>query len=310
MASADESSCRNPRVGAPRNALAALLAVALMALSCGGRPPTAPPVTPPVTPPVNTLPVIDSIVVQGTRPKEPPAFADLGENVPIAAKVHDDETPADQLDYQWSATAGAFTGSGASVVWQAPATGTAVTLTITLKVVEKYGIPGQAPAFQHDVTGTATLSLHDSIGEVGRMAREFLQEFSDTNNKNVDSIMRNFGGAGTCPDPSLVQDERDDVIRNYTYYRMINYRVDPPRVSVNFGASCSTVHGPRQSDACALVGVMWDSIDTRDNSRIPNAGDDQISASYATRDARWWLCSSDYDGHLASHPSVAFRYPR
>src|SRR5205823_9001586 len=110
------------------------------------------------TPPANNLPVIDSITIQGTRPKEPANFADLAESVPIVAKVHDDETAVDQLEYQWTATTGTFTGTGASVVWLAPASATTpLDVIITLKVIEKYGFPGVAPAYSHDVSATATL---------------------------------------------------------------------------------------------------------------------------------------------------------
>ncbi len=77
--------------------------------------------------------------------------------------------------YQWSATAGTFSGSGRNVTWTAPdAATTPGIVTITLKVVENYGHPGQAKIFAHDVSGTQTISLHDSVKEVGDMARQFL----------------------------------------------------------------------------------------------------------------------------------------
>src|SRR4051794_38394710 len=127
--------------------------------SCGGHPPTQP--TPSdggsnggpnqQPPPQNNLPVIDSITIQGTRPKEPAGFADMSESVDVTATVHDDETPADQLQYDWSATAGTFTGTGAKVTWTAPAElpGSASgTVTITLKVTEKYRQPGGPLAFE------------------------------------------------------------------------------------------------------------------------------------------------------------------
>ena len=285
-----------------------LLPVGLAIVAACGSSPTKPtPPTPPVTPPVNALPVIDSIGVQGSRAKEPSNFADVNESVAVTAKVHDDETAADQLQYGWTATAGTFTGTGAAVTWVAPATVPSPgPVTITLKVTEKYGTGN---AFEHSVEGSATLSLHDSVAEVGTMSRQFLLDFSDTTIKDADYIMRNFKAAA-CPEPSRVSDERDDVIKNYTYYRMISFRVDQPAVTVNFGSTCSSNHGPRKGDGCAAVGVMWDSIDTRDNSRTPNAGTDFLAAVYAATDARWWLCASDYAGHLASNPAVAFRYPR
>ena len=280
------------------------MATAIILASCGGGAPTSP--APGgggnggggITPPPNNLPVIEAITVQGTRPKEPANFADRGETIAVSAKVTDAETPVDQLLFVWTATTGTFSGTGSSVTWQAPATSAATTAanaTLTLTVIEKFGNPGGPLSFEHSAAQTATVSLHDSVGEVGTMARQFLLDFSDTNLKDADHIMRNFS-ALACPDPRDVQAERDDVVRNYTFFRMVSFRVDQPGVTINFGGSCSSVHGARRGDACAKVPVMWDSIDTRDNSRTPNAGVDQISAAYSPRDSRWWLCASDYDG--------------
>jgi hypothetical protein len=248
------------------------------------------------TPPPNTLPVIDSITIQGTRSKEPPNFADAAEAVPVSAKVHDDETAVERLGYAWTATTGTFTGSGANVTWVAPAAVDApADVTITLTVTEEYGNPGGPLSFTHTVTKTATLSLHDSIREVGGMARQFLLDFSDTNIKNADLIMRNFGSAGTCPDPGEVTSERGDVVRNYTFFNMIRFTVGAPNVTVNFGGLCP-FRGKR-GDACAVVPVLWDSVDLRISVRSASSGNDIVAAAYSGRDSRWFLCASDYDGH-------------
>ena len=245
--------------------------------------------------PQNNLPTIDSITIQGTRSKEPANFADTGEAVPVSAKVRDDETAIDQLVYTWTATAGTFTGTGASVTWTAPTSvPSAVDVTITLTVTEKYGNPGGPLSFEQSVKATSTLSLHDSVQEVGGMSRQFLLDFSDTKIKDADYIMRNFGGAATCPDPKEVQSERDDVIRNFTFFNIVNSRVDPPSVTVNFGGACP-FRGKR-GDACAVVGVLWDSIDTRTNVRGTTTGNDTVAAAYSVKDSRWWLCASDYQG--------------
>lgn len=276
----------------------AFLAVSLLgclAAACGGSPPTTPnPPGPNPNPPANAVPSIDGITVQGRLPRQPARFADLRETVDVTAAVTDAETPVAELTYQWTATAGTFSGTGRAVTWTAPDTATTPgTVTLTLKVVENYGHPGQPKTFTHEVTRTQTLALHDSRKEVGDMAFRFLTEFSKPQtNRDWQDIMRDFK-ASACPRPDLVDAERDDVVRHYTYFQMITYRVETPSVSVGFGNGCA--FRARPGDACATVPVAWDSIDTRTNTRGATAGLDYIAAAYSTADSRWWLCSSDYD---------------
>jgi len=265
--------------------------------ACGGTP-TQPPVTPPVTPPPqNALPSISSITVQGRRPKQPPRFADAREVIDVSAAVSDAETPVDELTYEWTAPVGTFSGTGRNVTWTAPETVSAPTdVTITLKVVEQYGHPGQPKNFAQNVSSTQTLSLHDSVKEVGDYSREFLIDFSTTsipaayNASNYwQYIMRNFKAAA-CPRPDEIEEEKKDVIHHYTFFNMQNYEISPAAVSVRFGGSCP--YAGKLGDACAAVPVYWDSIDTRNNSRGPTRGVDHISAAYSVADSRWWLCSS------------------
>jgi hypothetical protein len=280
---------------------AAVVAAALVVAACGGSP-SAP--TPPsgngggvVAPPANNPPSIQSIVVQGTRAKEPASFADVGEVVPVSATVKDDETPVGQLQYNWSATAGTFSGTGASVTWQAPATATApVAVTLTLEVVERYGT---APnTFEHRVSATSKVSLHDSIKEVGDMARQFLLDFSDSSIRNVDYIMRNFGSANTCPDVREVNNERADVSADRDKYQIVNSRIGAARVTVNFGGTCP--YRSKKGDACAVVPSYWQSRDLSTNAVGAVEGDDIVASSYSPTDSRWWLCASDYDGRSVS----------
>src|SRR5450830_1397731 len=258
-------------------------------VACGGTPVTPTPGGggPPggggnPQPPANDLPVIDSISIQGARsPKEPASFADLGESVAVTAKVHDAETPADQLDYQWSAPVGTFTGTGASVVWQAPATAatTPADVTITLKVVEHYGNPG-GPVFSHDVSGTATVSLHDSVGEVGGMARQFLLDFSDSSITDVSYIMRNF-------DPSCkpAQDEAQQVADNRRQLWIVRSIIGLPTVTVPFGdAFCpiftSDPSRSQRGDACSSTPSHWESTVLANGHFTIADGLDWISAYY------------------------------
>jgi hypothetical protein len=277
----------------------AAVAAALLLAACGGSP-SGPSGNPGgggsnQQPPPNSLPVVDSITIQGTRAKAPANFADLGDTVALTAQVHDAETAADKLQYEWSAPAGTFSGAGSSVTWNAPASATVpAELTITLKVTEKYGTAG---SFQHDVTSTAKLSLHDSVKEVGDMARQFLLDFSDTRIKDADAIMRNFSEA-RCPNPRDVRNERSDVINHFTNFQTVSFRIGTPAVTVNFSGVCTFRNRP--GDACAIVPSFWDAIDVRDRSRGAVDGDDFLGATYSPADGRWWLCSSDYQGRTVS----------
>lgn len=296
-----------------RAVLTCLFAAAVAsAWSCGGSNPITPTPPPiggggggglPTTPPVNNAPIIESITVQGSRVRQPANFADLAESIAVSAKVRDDETAVDQLTYAWTATTGSFAGTGANVTWVAPSTApaavqgaTPATVTITLTLTEKYGHPGGPLSFEQSVSKTAPVALHDSVKEVGDMSRQFLLDFSDTNNKNADHILRNFGTPAICPEPGELAAERDDVIRHFTFFRMQNFNVGAAAVTVNFGGLCQVPNGARKGDACARVPVFWDSIDIRNNTRVPTSGIDIVAAAYSLKDARWFLCASNYDG--------------
>jgi len=123
----------------------------------------------------NLPPVISAITIQSTQANAPSGFADLSEEVPVSATVTDAETPVGQLTYEWSATLGTFTGTGASVRWRAPASAaTPATVTLTLKVTEAVsGAPGTQSSSK-----SATLSLHNSLKEISDMSYQFLVEFS------------------------------------------------------------------------------------------------------------------------------------
>ena len=267
--------------------------VALLLTGCGGSP-TSPPPPPPPPPPASALPIIDAITVQGRRPRQPARFADLRETVDVSAVVRDAETPIDELVYQWSATAGTFSGAGRGVAWTAPdAATTPSTVTITLKVIENYGRPGEPKTFSQEVTGTQTLSLHDSRSEVEDYAIRFLTLFSQPQtNKNWPDIMRDFKAAA-CPVPGLVDSEKDEVIRHYTFFTMHTFNIQNATTRVSFGEGCS--FRDRPGDACVSPPVMWDSTDSRDGTRAVARGIDHIAAVYSAADARWWLCSSDFE---------------
>jgi hypothetical protein len=246
-------------------------------------------------PPNNVAPVISSITARGSRPGQPENFADLDEVINVSAAVSDSETPADQLEYHWTATAGTFTGTGATVTWKAPATAPEppAQVTITLRVVERYGAGG---IFQQEVTGTRPVALHDSVREIGGMAVRFLEEFSKPQtNTDWRDVMRDFSTA-ECPNRNHVDDERRDVENHIQNFEMHAYTIGSPTVELRFGLGCVFIGNRfRPGDACVSVRTNWTSTDRRNGQTHNTIGIDYLSAVYSRSGSRWWLCSSDFE---------------
>jgi hypothetical protein len=278
-----------------------VLVGALVATSCGDSPNNPGPVInppPPPPPPVNNSPpVITSITVQGTKRKEPPSFSDVGETVAVTAAVTDAETSVDSLQYNWTATLGSFTGTGARVSWVAPAAAaTPASVTITLEIVERFGTNQE-----NRVSKTATLMLHNSAREVGDMARLFLLEFSDSNMRDSAIILRNFTDATrTCANGKSA--ESAEITQNRIDYRITSYALGADNVSIDFGAICSFRSKP--GDACARVPASWTSTRLTPGGITPVGGVErvsgtgQVTAIYLGDQRIWALCESDFDGAL------------
>lgn len=273
------------------------IGIAMLVAGCGGGAaptvPTGPGGGPTPPPPPNNPPVVDSIAIQGTRPKEPANFADVGETVQITAKVHDDETPVDQLQFVWTADVGAFNGTGPSVTWTAPAqASTPADVTLNLKVVEKFGYPGGPLVYENDTSGSATVSLHDSVKEIGDMARQFLLDFSDSNIRDVSLIMRNFDP--TCPG---TVDETQQVTDNRKKFSIFSWNIGQPTVSIPFGNSFCSVPGRIQrGDACSATPSHWESKQFNNGHTQIADGIDWISAYYRSALKAWKLCDSQFTG--------------
>lgn len=248
-----------------------------------------------VAPPQNAPPTIAAITVQGTRPNQPPNFADLNEEVVVTATVTDPETPVGQLTFEWSATVGTFTGTGPVVRWRAPSQGaTPLTVTLTLTVTETWaGAAGMAvaPATQ-TVTGTASVDLHDSTKEIADLTYDFLLNFSKQT-PPPEYVVRNFysGCAGA-------ESELADVRKNQRHYRITNWKLaEHFPVKVEFGGRCD--YRNRDGDGCAFVPVEWTStcIETFEECTAgqtrTDIGTDQTTMVF--REKRWWLCDSDWD---------------
>ncbi len=267
----------------------------------------------------NTPPVIVSLVARGTRANEPPGFADLNEEVNLTAVVQDSESSPSQLTYEYtSEPGGTITGTGPTVKWRAPQSGTPpIKATITLNVIERYSsvdASGLPITSENKVTGTTTVTVHDSVREVARMAESFLIDFSRQINPSV--VVRDFrdecfGHAGK----SL---EQADVADNQRNFAITQFNVGTARVTVAFGNECTLFSTRfRPGDACAYVPVDWSSTQLRDSptaragTKFRVTGTDQVSAAYIEN--QWWLCESDFLGTNtflstgASAPTLKFK---
>jgi hypothetical protein len=238
----------------------------------------------------NDPPVIQSVTALGLKPNEPPNFADLNEEIAVTATVTDKESAPDKLVYEWSGTDGAFSGSGPSVRWRAPASGaTPFTANLKLTVVDRFQTTdgsGLPITFEHRVERPFTVKVHDSVKEVGGMATLFLENFSKSS-VSVDEVMKDFlvGCYGTAT-------ERQDVIDNRNEFTITSYSIGPPSVAINFGGTCA--FRARPGDACSNAQVSWTSTEKATGRTGTVSGTDQVAAVY--RDARWWLCDSQFNG--------------
>jgi len=228
----------------------------------------------------DTAPTIRSIAAQGTLPQEPKNFADLDEEVTVTAVVEDPDTPADRLTFEWSAEEGTINGSGANVTWRAPAsTSTPKSIVLTLKVSD----PGS-----NSTTGTVSVSVHNSPKEVGDLSRQFLLDFSDSNN-GAAFVVRNFSKSPRCEKDR--DEEFNEVDANRNTYRITSSNIGPATVKIQF-ASLPCSYQPRDGDACASVPSTWDSVCKPGVTCTPgrSQGIDWVTAVF--EESQWKLCAS------------------
>ena len=234
-------------------------------------------------------PVIDGVTARGSRPNEPSSFADLNEEIQVTATVSDPDTPIDKLQVEWRSDAGTFTGTGPSVTWRAPSDArTPLQITLTVRVADDRG----------SATASVLVNVHDSVKEVGDLAREFLLDFSDST-KPPDYVMRNFSTGPRCIKSRNA--EFDDVVKNRTFYKIETYTIDAAKtVDVKFNSVPCPFRPdqPVNGDACAVVPASWNSLCVVTNPECtagehPHAdGLDYITEIY--EGTRWRLCASAY----------------
>jgi hypothetical protein len=257
-----------------------------------------------VVPPPNPPPVIRALTAQGTKPNEPSQFADLGEEIVLSVTVEDAETPVDRLQFEWSAPSGAFTGSGATVRWRAPASfGTPGQIRIDVKVTEVVETASDSEvrgAISQSVSASTTVRVHNSLEEVKDYSVQFLLDFSNSDLAPA-YVVRNFWDG--CPGKAS---ELEDVANNRLYYQIFRYNIGVPvSATLNFKGTCPFRN--KTGDACVSTPVEWQSTDRRTGRTETATGFDQTTAVY--RESRWWLCDSDFNGRV-TNPFAAVPFIR
>jgi hypothetical protein len=279
-------------VAALAAACGVLLFAGVLTSGCGGSSSSPTPVSqssssrPPSSgPPVNVAPVIESIRASSDR-------VEVDAEITLTAEVRDQETPIEQLKFDWQADSGTFSGDGAVVKWRAPKDiKTPAEFEIRLTVTETYGSPNSAGVRAQNVTTGSIpgIRVHNSNKELEDLSIQFLTDFAHSSIP-ASTCVRDF--TDSCKGKS---DERGDIEANRTHFEILNYSLSMKSVAVassglsaNMVVACSFTSRIKECDPGDKACVVGDVGTAR--------GDCILTGKYENR--RWWLCDSHFIGRL------------
>jgi hypothetical protein len=273
-----------------RSYVAVILLIVAALAACDRTPVTPTPEGPPAHPPVQNAPPVIQTVTAVVKTK-----AEVDTDVPVTAQVTDAETPIANLQFNWSANVGQFSGTGPSVTWRLPK-GTAATpvdVRITLSVVEQYqnfDASGTPIISRNQVSASAApFRADDSVAEISAITLHFLVDL--------------FGNYSVSPEACVVDfwdgcrgklDELNDIIDNRA--KRVIFGTDATIGSITFNSdqTAADVEAPCQfHDKDAVTGVAANP-----------AGTCSLTATY--QQGRWWLC----DSHFSTPGSQPTGLPR
>jgi hypothetical protein len=246
----------------------------------------------------NTPPTVGALQVTHARANQPAGLATIGDRVTLTVAVNDSETPISQLTYEWTAnpTLGTFTGTGASVEWQAPAATTSPqTVLILLTVVEKYqepdaqGLPVQR---EHKIQRAMTFKIHDTQKEVGDMAVDFLNLFGDST-KGPELVLHNF--SKTCDSGNGYYEESEDIKANRSNFVILSKVIGPNPTRFEYAYDSRQACSNKPStpgDVCAEVPAQFTDRHLPTNQVNTVAGTAFLTGVY--ENAEWRLCHSRF----------------
>ena len=282
--------------------VAAGVLTGLLVAACGGSNGPTPVAPQPPSPPsgggsVNLAPVIDSIAVSSER-------TEVDSEITLTASVRDQETPIDQLKFEWKADAGTFNGDGTSVKWRAPKDiKTPADYVIGLTVTEAYGTPDSSGARPQNVATAAApaIRVHNSPKELGDMSLQFLADFANPNIRDAGVCVRDF--TDSCKGKA---EERSDIESNRVHFDILSSSLALRAVSVNASGmtanvtvSCTFTSKTKMCDPGDKLCVVGEVGTAR--------GDCVLTGKYEEK--RWWLCDSHFLGRLVGSMRRFFGQP-
>lgn len=274
-------------------ATASALAAAFAAAQCGGSSPsgptgpTGPPVPPiapppPPPPPPNSGPTITGITLSSER-------ADVDQEVTVTASVADEETPPEQLIYEWTADAGAVTGEGREVRWRAPDRNAKSPAEVALKltVTERYEVTdgeGSRETRENKTSASTTVHFNNNRKEVSDIAGEFIADFANSN-ISPQACVRNFSdklcSRGKANEIRDITNNRNKYLILSSTWAISDIRFNDAKDAADVTAKCDFVSTIRATGATEVA-----------------RGTCLLTAVYD--DWRWWLCESHFRGTTTS----------
>jgi hypothetical protein len=233
----------------------------------------------------NAAPVIQAITVSSR--------AESRAELDVTAVVQDSETSPANLVYEWTATGGTVTGTGASVRWLMPGVTVPTPFDLNLIVIERYtvAVPGGVDEPRENrVTGKATVHVNDSAREITDLATTFIDDFLHSE-RTPEFCVRNF--TDTCPGK---QEELNDIRANRANFVNNPAASSMGPGSLNFydtGSSRRTQVPPSQAGFAELLAPCRFAATNKATGASGLAvGTCQLTQIY--ENFRWQLCDSRF----------------
>ncbi|OFW22421.1 MAG: hypothetical protein A3H97_16775 [Acidobacteria bacterium RIFCSPLOWO2_02_FULL_65_29] len=228
----------------------------------------------------NAPPIIQSLFMNTDR-------AEVNGQIQLTAVVVDQEADPASFVYEWASAGGAFTGSGASVVWRAPGSASPAVQELKLTVIERYTVTdadGRSQSRENRATAMVTAYLNDSPAELSALALTFLDDFVHSE-RSPEYCVRNF--SDNCRGKA---DELGDIQRNRAAYI-----IDPTRssfriLSISYNTPGNT---PGQATfATVLAPCAFASTEKATGIFGVATGTCRLTNVYEGR--QWRLCESNF----------------